>query len=201
MEVVLTKLKNLLVTREEVHSTPVLGIEFKCFAFSRSGRDFDPSSPSPKRQQQCALQETTTKKINHDCLRIASITMDPKPPAPKKRSLFTQAALSKKIRAVDPEGLIFNRAKELEAERLAEDERKRQKRILKLEQKRSTQSAERKEDTVTPPKRRKISAPVEDRDGNNSESSSGPEEPEEPTWARRYVESILYVFVTCLISF
>jgi len=105
-------------------------------------------------------------------------------PAPKKRSLFSQAARRKQTQAIDDD-LIFNRAKELEAERLAEEERRRQKRIAKLEKKRSSASEERKEDTETPPKRRKLSR--EATDGNGSESESAAEETEQPTGTRKWV--------------
>jgi hypothetical protein len=103
-------------------------------------------------------------------------------PLPKKRSLFTKTALSKTAEAEDAVA-FFSRAKELQAERLAEDERRRQKKITKLERKRSSPTIERKE-TSPEGKRRRVSmhGGVE---SNSSPSSAGHEEQEEATWTRR----------------
>jgi hypothetical protein len=100
------------------------------------------------------------------------------PAPPKKRSLFSQKALSKKNKSDVEESLTFSRAKELEVERLAEEERQRQKRLHKLERKRSGQSVERDEspegignivDTETSPKRRRVSVDLNDINGKSSQ--------------------------------
>ena len=67
-------------------------------------------------------------------------------PVPKKRSLFTKAALAKNTEAEDAVA-FFSRANELQEERLAEEERRRKRRIAKLERKRSSGSVERRLET------------------------------------------------------
>lgn len=121
---------------------------------------------------------------------VDSLDMDPAPLPPKKRSLFTAKAQAKRKKVTEEDALNFSRAKELEAERYAEEERQRQRRIAKsertaqiTERKRSTQSAEDHQSTATPPKKRKVSVKGDEKDGNASDSSA-PAEPEEPTWER-----------------
>ncbi|KUJ22413.1 uncharacterized protein LY89DRAFT_714220 [Mollisia scopiformis] len=79
------------------------------------------------------------------------------PPPPKKRSFFSSAAIAKVAAPAEPMDL-FSRAKELHPQILADEERKRQRRLMKLERKRSSTSAEISE--ITPPedKRRRLSA-------------------------------------------
>ena len=96
--------------------------------------------------------------------------MEPGVAPQKKTSLFTAKALARKSKPVaEDEPFNFSRAKELAAERFAEEERRRRKRELKL--KRSEQDAARKRspenvgvvemDATTPPKKRKVSGDFE----------------------------------------
>jgi hypothetical protein len=103
---------------------------------------------------------------------------------PKKKSLFTKAALAKSSAAEEAVN-FFSRAKELYPQRLAEEERRRQKRLVKLERKRSTASAERKEGTPSEGKRRKVSGQSAGRRRHSSESSEDHRDAEETTWPRR----------------
>lgn len=79
------------------------------------------------------------------------------PAPPKKRSLFSSAVMAKAAAPADAVEL-FSRAKELESRFLADEERKRQKRLMKLERKRSSTSAENKDSTPPEEKRRRVSA-------------------------------------------
>lgn len=92
-------------------------------------------------------------------------------PPPKKRSLFSSKAIGKS--AGPDEGLFF-RAKEVHPQILAEEERKRQKKILKLERKRSSTSADVKELTPPEEKRRRVAAQAKDQDGYSSDESRSP---------------------------
>ncbi|KAF8863318.1 hypothetical protein BDZ45DRAFT_722447 [Acephala macrosclerotiorum] len=91
-------------------------------------------------------------------------------PPPKKRSLFSSAAIAKS-NAAEEAVEFFSRAKELYPQILAQEERKRQKRSLKLERKRSSTSADTKE--ITPPedKRRRVSAQSKMHDEYSSDES------------------------------
>ncbi len=84
----------------------------------------------------------------------------PAPPPRKKRSLFTKSASSSTEPAEDAVD-FFSRGKDLFPQLILEDQRKREKKREKLEQKRSTQSAEAR--SCTPPggKRRRVSSPKE----------------------------------------
>jgi hypothetical protein len=108
--------------------------------------------------------------------------IDARPP-PKKRSLFTKAALAKTSEAEDAVA-FFSRANELQAQRLAEEERKRQKNMARLERKRSSASVERNE-TTPEMKRRRTSTDADGGERYSSEGSVGREELEEVTWTRR----------------
>jgi len=99
---------------------------------------------------------------------------------PKKRSLFSKA-ISAKVAVEDEAVEFFSRAKELYPQRLAEEEKKRQKKLAKLERKRSSASAEMKESTPLERKRRRVSA----QDGHSSDSSPNHDGNEEPVWTRR----------------
>ena len=101
----------------------------------------------------------------------------PAPPA-KKRSLFSKtiSQLSEADKAVD----FFSRAKEVFPERLAEEQRKREKKIAKLERKRSSASAE-KAPSTPEGKRRRISAQAED----SSDSSTDHDKHEHAAWNRK----------------
>lgn len=102
---------------------------------------------------------------------------------PKKRSLFNKAVLEKASEA-DEAVEFFSRAKEIYPQRLAEEERKRQKKIVKLERKRSSTSAEVKESISPGGKKRKVSSQREGRDGHSSDSA-GELDHEERSWNRR----------------
>lgn len=98
------------------------------------------------------------------------------PPPPKKRSLFTKKVVSKKAEAGDSVA-FFSRAGELQAQKLAEEERRRKRKLVRLERekerKRSTESRERK-GTTPEQKRRRLSG-KEDEDGyrDMDQQSSG----------------------------
>ncbi len=106
---------------------------------------------------------------------------------PKKRSLFSKAVTERASEA-DEAVEFFSRAKEIYPQRLAEEERKRQKRLVKLERKRSSASAEIKESTPPAPggKKRKVSPQTEARDGHSSDSE-GELHHGERSWNRRWV--------------
>jgi hypothetical protein len=106
---------------------------------------------------------------------------------PKKRSLFSKAVTEKASEA-DEAVEFFSRAKEIYPQRLAEEERKRQKKLVKLERKRSSTSAEIKESAPPAPggKKRKVSLQREARDGHSSDSA-GELDHGERLWNRRWV--------------
>lgn len=90
---------------------------------------------------------------------------------PKKRSLFSKAVTERASEA-DEAVEFFSRAKEIYPQRLAEEERKRQKKLVKLERKRSSTSAEIKDSTpALGGKRRKGSSQRETRDEHSSDSA------------------------------
>lgn len=96
----------------------------------------------------------------------------PAPPSPppviKKRSLF-----AKKITAKNPETTeavdFYSRAKAIYPQRRAEEERRQQKKLEKLERKRSSTSVEVKEGSPSGEKRRRVS---EQRDGYSSDENA-----------------------------
>lgn len=94
------------------------------------------------------------------------------PAPPKKKSLFGNPAWSK---SKEPdEGVdFFSRAKELYPMRVAEEERKRQKKLAKQvqERKASSSSAERRVSSSPGVKRRRVSAQPQDGEGNSSPNS------------------------------
>lgn len=94
------------------------------------------------------------------------------PAPPKKRSLFGNPAWSKPQES--KEGIdFFSRAKELYPMRVAEEERKLQKKLAKQrqERKRSTASAERKASSTPEVKRQRLSSEAQE-DGYNSSDDS-----------------------------
>lgn len=108
---------------------------------------------------------------------------------PKKKSLFTKSTWGKP--AEQKEGIdFFSRAEELWPSRLAEDERKRQKKAIKLERKRSTASAERKPSSTPDSKRRRLSQNGLER--HSSEDSLN-HDLDEASWTRTQVTPIAYV--------
>ena len=91
------------------------------------------------------------------------------PAPPKKRSLFGNPAWSKPQES--EEGIdFFSRAKELYPMRVAEEERKLQKKLVKQrqERKRSTASAERKASSTPEVKRQRLSSDAQDSDNSPS---------------------------------
>jgi hypothetical protein len=91
-----------------------------------------------------------------------------KAPPPKKRSLFTKSMFNHKA-TQHKEGIdFFSRASELYPLRLAEEERKRQKRLKKLALKRTAIGAETK--SSSPDGKRKRASQNEDEDGHFSDS-------------------------------
>ncbi|KAG0651124.1 hypothetical protein D0Z07_2607 [Hyphodiscus hymeniophilus] len=98
-----------------------------------------------------------------------------------KKSLFSKSIWAKP--AAQKEGIeFFSRADELWPSRLAEEERKRQKKATKLERKRSTLSAERRTSSTPDSKRRRVSQNEDDR--HSSEGSLNHEDPDEASRAR-----------------
>ncbi len=93
----------------------------------------------------------------------------PVPPR-KKRSLFTKSA-STATEPTEDAVDFFSRGKDLFPRLILEDQRKREKKREKLEQKRSTQSAEVL--SCSPPggKRRRVSPPKEADRAHNSDDS------------------------------
>jgi hypothetical protein len=69
--------------------------------------------------------------------------------------------------------------------RLAEEERKRQKKLEKIERKQSTASAERKASKTPEAKRRRISSHA---DGHSSDIPPNDDRQDEPPRTRRYVQ-------------
>jgi hypothetical protein len=111
---------------------------------------------------------------------MADLADEPAPPvAPPKRSLFSKPIV-KRTEEVDEAVDFFSRAKTLYPQRLAEEEKKRQKKIARLERKRSSTSAEHEKTPVEEKKRRVFSQAAEDRDGYSSEGSHA-----EETWTWR----------------
>jgi hypothetical protein len=110
---------------------------------------------------------------------------------PKKRSLFrkpTWTNPAEEEQDEEEEGVnLFSRAKNLYPLRIAEEERRRQKRLEKLGRKRSTASAERKASKTPDIKRRRICLQP---GGHSSDSSPKNDHNDEPPWARRYVRGI-----------
>jgi hypothetical protein len=110
-------------------------------------------------------------------------------PARNKRSLFSTANWAKPTE--HKEGIdFFSRAQELYPIRVAEEERKRQKKIMKQERQASIISAERKPSMTPESKRRRISH-ADERDGHSSDSSHHHEQDDFPL-KRRQVESIAH---------
>ncbi|KAE9381628.1 hypothetical protein N431DRAFT_539233 [Stipitochalara longipes BDJ] len=103
---------------------------------------------------------------------------------PKKRSLFNKSAIERAAEA-DKAVEFFSRAKEIYPQRLAEEERRRQKKLVKLERKRSSTSAEIKDPTSPGGKRRKAASQREAREGHSSDSAGELDESEEHSWNRR----------------
>jgi hypothetical protein len=102
---------------------------------------------------------------------------------PKKKSLFSKSTWAKPV--AQKEGIeFFSRADELWPSRLAEEERKRQKKAIKLERKRSTASAERKPSSTPESKKRRVSQ-NEEHEHHSSEGSLNHEDPDETSWTRR----------------
>lgn len=106
---------------------------------------------------------------------------------PAKKSLF-----SKKITAVAPTTgdavSFFSRAEQVYPQRLAEQERKRQKKQVRLERKRSSASVELKEFSPEADKRRRVS---EQREGYSSDSNSVKLDEEDGARKRRSVPMIV----------
>jgi hypothetical protein len=100
---------------------------------------------------------------------------------PKKRSLFSKPIVAKP--RVEEEGGeavdFFSRAKDLYPIRVAEEQRKREK---KLERKRSTASAERKASKTPEVKKRRISSQADEQ---SADSSPNQDQTEEPIWTPR----------------
>lgn len=114
-------------------------------------------------------------------------------PPPKKKSLFNT---SWRKPVAQKEGIdFFSRADELWPSRLAEEERKRQKKAAKLERKRSTASAERKATSPPDSKRRRVSQNG-DHERHSSEGSVNYDDPDEASWTHRQVKlsNLLIVF-------
>jgi hypothetical protein len=110
-------------------------------------------------------------------------TSEPVAP-PKKRSLFSKAAKERASEA-DEAVEFFSRAKEIYPQRLAEEERRRQKKFVKLERKRSSASVDHKELTPPEEKKRRVSSQIEVRDEHSSDSAGELDEYEERLWTRR----------------
>jgi hypothetical protein len=94
------------------------------------------------------------------------------PAPPKKRSLFGNSAWSKPQES--EEGIdFFSRAKELYPMRVAEEERKLQRKLAKQrqERRRSTASAERKASSTPEVKRQRLSSEAQEGGDNSSDNS------------------------------
>ena len=107
-------------------------------------------------------------------------------PVPKKKSLFTKSLWNKQVKPVEQkEGIdFFSRAEEMWPSRLAEEDRKRQKKFVKLERKRSTASTERKHSDTPDMKRRRLSQ-KEEPERHSSEGSLNHDDPDEASSTRR----------------
>ncbi|PMD40038.1 hypothetical protein L207DRAFT_460856 [Hyaloscypha variabilis F] len=110
-------------------------------------------------------------------------TKEPVAP-PKKRSLFNKSAIERAAEA-DKAIDFFSRAKDIYPQRLAEEERRRQKKIVKLERKRSSASAEIKDPMSPGGKKRKVSIQKEGREGQSSDSAGELDQDDERSWNRR----------------
>lgn len=93
----------------------------------------------------------------------------PPPPPPKvKRSLFAKK-ITAKIPESDEPVDFFSRAKDVYHTQRAEEERRRQKKLVKLERKRSSASAEVQDGSPSGEKRRRVS---EQKDGYSSDDNA-----------------------------
>lgn len=102
------------------------------------------------------------------------------PAPPKKRSLFKKPTWAKPLEQEEGKEVgidLFSRAKNLYPIRVAEEQRKRQKKIAKLEHKRSLDSAERKASKSPELKKRRISSQADDHSSDDSPNTGHNEEP------------------------
>jgi hypothetical protein len=101
-------------------------------------------------------------------------------PPPKKKSLFSKKILAQATEV--EEGVdFFSRSHEIFPQRLAEEERRLQKKLVKLERKRTSSSVEEKEPSPYEEKRRRVS---------NQGLYSSDEEPAQASRTRRYVGGV-----------
>ena len=116
----------------------------------------------------------------------------PDPPL-KKRSLFSKTFFqpADADKPID----LFSRAREVFPERLAEEQRKRDKKIAKLERKRSSASAERAPSTPEG-KRLRTSGQAEE----SSDNSAKEDKHEEAAWNRRSLRTLSETFAELLIG-
>ena len=107
-------------------------------------------------------------------------------PLPRKKSLFSKSLWNKPVKPVEQKDGIefFSRAEEMWESRVAEEGRKRQKKLVKLERKRSTASVERKHSTTPDGKKRRLSQ-KEDPERQSSEGSPNLDDQDEAPWTRR----------------
>lgn len=107
-------------------------------------------------------------------------------PPPKKKSLFARSTWGKPNKPVEQKDGIdfFTRTDELWESSVAEEERKRQKRQIKLERKKSTASAERK-DSDTPDSKRRRVTPKTEQEKLSSDGSPNHDDLDEASWTRR----------------
>jgi hypothetical protein len=103
---------------------------------------------------------------------------------PKKRSIFSKAVRETASEA-DEAVEFFSRAKEIYPQHLAEEERKRQKKLVKLERKRSSTSVDHKESTPPGGKKRRVSSQADARDGHSLDSAGEPAQDEQRSWTQR----------------
>lgn len=104
-------------------------------------------------------------------------------PKPKKKSIFTFDAIaptSEGAKALD----FFSRGRDTFERKLEEDKRKQERQAARLERKRSSTSADLKENSPVEEKRRKVSAQKFTGDGYSSEDGSQHED-EDGTPPRR----------------
>ena len=109
-------------------------------------------------------------------------------PPPKKKSLFAKPAWAKEPQEQKAGIDFFSRADELWPGRFHEDQKKSQKKQIRLE-KRPTTSAERKSSRTPDGKRRRMT-PKEGTRGHSSEGSLNHDDPNESLWKLRQVSSI-----------
>ena len=116
-------------------------------------------------------------------------------PPPKKKSLFARSTWGKPETPVEQKAGIdfFTRTDELWENSVAEQERKRQKRQIKLELKKSSSSAERKASDTPDSKRRRV-IPKAEQEHHSSDGSPNHDDLE-ASWTRRYVR-LLCMLVT-----